>query len=258
MKQPGTLPARGPAQAPPAPEERVTACAASRPGPWWFRGSVFRLPTSSSAWSRRRAQKYVEFTTLHDPAQMPGQRPGAARRRYWLTVCRRSAAGRGHAPADPACRWFLWRGNAEPEWRADPAGGAVESTVSRVPNPSLRIRFVEQQPISTWMKSGPREYGVLLQRQSDRGPSRWSQAAERRIGGDSLFSPKRKDAAVQQSCRTGGVALHQHGCEEVFLMAMPATGLNGSLGREAVVVRCRTPGSITGQDICFCCFSNSG
>ena len=82
----------------------------------------------------------------------------------------------------------------------------------------VRIRFVEQPPVTTWVKSGPREYGFYSNVNPTVDHPRWSQAAERRIGEDSLFSPKRKTLAVQRLCRAGGVALRRHGSEETFLI----------------------------------------
>ena len=66
--------------------------------------------------------KFVEFTTLFDPKQMPGLRsPRAA-----LAVRRRAADGRGDAPADDPRRRPLRRSAAEPERRAAAARRAVE------------------------------------------------------------------------------------------------------------------------------------
>ena len=56
----------------------------------------------------------------------------------------------------------------------------------------VKIRFVEKQPLTTWMKAGPSEYGFYSNVNPAVDHPRWSQAAERRIGEDSLFSPKRK------------------------------------------------------------------
>jgi sulfoxide reductase catalytic subunit YedY len=56
----------------------------------------------------------------------------------------------------------------------------------------VKIRFVEKQPLTTWMKAGPSEYGFYSNVNPTVDHPRWSQAAERRIGEDSLFSPKRK------------------------------------------------------------------
>jgi methionine sulfoxide reductase catalytic subunit len=46
----------------------------------------------------------------------------------------------------------------------------------------VRIRFVENQPQTTWMKSAPREYGFYANVNPTVDHPRWSQARERRIG----------------------------------------------------------------------------
>ena len=66
--------------------------------------------------------KYVEFTTLQAPDQMPGQRRPVL---DWPYV-EGPAARRGDAPADDPRRRPVRRGAAEPERRAAAAGRAVE------------------------------------------------------------------------------------------------------------------------------------
>jgi sulfoxide reductase catalytic subunit YedY len=46
----------------------------------------------------------------------------------------------------------------------------------------VRIRFVEQKPVSAWMRAAPREYGFYSNVNPDVDHPRWSQAKERRIG----------------------------------------------------------------------------
>ena len=46
----------------------------------------------------------------------------------------------------------------------------------------VKIRFVEKQPVSSWMKAGPREYGFYSNVNPDVPHPRWSQKKERRIG----------------------------------------------------------------------------
>src|SRR5690606_20429398 len=55
----------------------------------------------------------------------------------------------------------------------------------------VRIRLVEEQPVSSWMQSAPSEYGFYANVNPDVRHPRWSQATERRIG-DSLFAPRVK------------------------------------------------------------------
>lgn len=55
-----------------------------------------------------------------------------------------------------------------------------------------RIRFVEKQPKTAWEKAASNEYGFYSNVNPEVDHPRWSQATERRIGQDGLFSPKRK------------------------------------------------------------------
>jgi len=56
----------------------------------------------------------------------------------------------------------------------------------------VRIRFVEKQPKTAWEKAASNEYGFYSNVNPEVDHPRWSQATERRIGQDGLFSPKRK------------------------------------------------------------------
>jgi sulfoxide reductase catalytic subunit YedY len=56
----------------------------------------------------------------------------------------------------------------------------------------VRIRFVEKQPKIAWEKAASNEYGFYSNVNPEVDHPRWSQATERRIGQDGLFSPKRK------------------------------------------------------------------
>jgi sulfoxide reductase catalytic subunit YedY len=55
----------------------------------------------------------------------------------------------------------------------------------------VRIRFVEKEPLSSWTKAAQQEYGFYSNVNPSVPHPRWSQAAERRIGEDGLFSKKR-------------------------------------------------------------------
>ncbi|MGR8930215.1 MAG: protein-methionine-sulfoxide reductase catalytic subunit MsrP, partial [Gammaproteobacteria bacterium] len=46
----------------------------------------------------------------------------------------------------------------------------------------VAIRFVEKQPVTSWMQAGPREYGFYANVNPEVDHPRWSQAKERRIG----------------------------------------------------------------------------
>jgi len=56
----------------------------------------------------------------------------------------------------------------------------------------VRIRFVEKQPRIAWEKAASNEYGFYSNVNPEVDHPRWSQATERRIGQDGLFTPKRK------------------------------------------------------------------
>ncbi|MEN9436990.1 MAG: hypothetical protein RIR09_1645 [Pseudomonadota bacterium] len=56
----------------------------------------------------------------------------------------------------------------------------------------VKIRFTDKQPLTAWSKAAPNEYGFYSNVNSQVDHPRWSQATERRIGEDGLFSKKRK------------------------------------------------------------------
>jgi len=56
----------------------------------------------------------------------------------------------------------------------------------------VRIRFSRDQPRTSWNLSAPQEYGFYSNVNPNVDHPRWSQASERRIGEDGLFTRKRK------------------------------------------------------------------
>ena len=56
----------------------------------------------------------------------------------------------------------------------------------------VKIRLVEKMPVSSWMKAAAGEYGFYANVNPEVSHPRWSQATERRIGEDGLFSKRRK------------------------------------------------------------------
>ncbi|WP_367280379.1 protein-methionine-sulfoxide reductase catalytic subunit MsrP [Sulfuricaulis sp.] len=135
--------------------------------------------------------KYVEFTTLQDPAQMPGQRPGLLGAGLdWPYVEGLRLDEAMHSLTILAVGLY---GEVMPSQNGAPIRLVVPWKYGFKSIKSIvKIRFVEKQPLTTWMKSGPREYGFYSNVNPTVDHPRWSQAAERRIGEDSLFSPKRK------------------------------------------------------------------
>jgi len=55
----------------------------------------------------------------------------------------------------------------------------------------VKIRFVEQQPKTAWVKAAAQEYGFYSNVNPKVSHPRWSQATERRIGEDGVFAKKR-------------------------------------------------------------------
>ena len=56
----------------------------------------------------------------------------------------------------------------------------------------VTIRLLEKQPVGSWEQSQPSEYGFYSNVNPEVSHPRWSQATERRIGEDGLFTPQRK------------------------------------------------------------------
>jgi len=121
--------------------------------------------------------KYVEFVTLHDPKQMPGQRVGILSWPYVeglrldeamhpLTLLATGLYGRD-----------LPNQNGAPLRLVVPWKYGFKSIKSIV-----KIRFVENQPTTAWMRAAPDEYGFYANVNPNVDHPRWSQKKERRIG----------------------------------------------------------------------------
>lgn len=121
--------------------------------------------------------KYVEFTTLLDPKQMPGQRRGVL---DWPYVEGLRIDEAMHPLAILAVGLYgevLPNQNGAPIRLVVPWKYGFKSVKSIV-----RIRFVERQPSTAWMKAAPHEYGFYSNVNPEVDHPRWSQARERRIG----------------------------------------------------------------------------
>ncbi|WP_418316743.1 protein-methionine-sulfoxide reductase catalytic subunit MsrP [Piscinibacter sakaiensis] len=55
----------------------------------------------------------------------------------------------------------------------------------------VKIRFTEKQPLTSWNKAAPQEYGFYSNVNPNVDHPRWSQSSERRIGEDGLFKKRR-------------------------------------------------------------------
>jgi sulfoxide reductase catalytic subunit YedY len=121
--------------------------------------------------------KYVEFTTLYDPEQMPGQKRNVldwpyleglrldeARHPLALLVVGlygKMLLGQNGAPIRLVVPWkYGFKG--------------IKSIV--------RMRLVREQPVNTWQAQAPSEYGFYANVNPEVDHPRWTQKRERRIG----------------------------------------------------------------------------
>ncbi|MCO7225297.1 protein-methionine-sulfoxide reductase catalytic subunit MsrP [Pleionea sp. CnH1-48] len=156
--------------------------------PWYgfeLRQLIKRLKPTSKA-------KYVQFETLYDPERMPGQRRGVFNFSSldWpyveglrmdeamnpLTLMVTGLYGKNIPPQNGAPLRLIvpWKYGFK----------SIKSIV--------KIKFVEKQPVNTWQKTAPKEYGFYANVNPDVPHPRWSQAKERRILSESLFSGTRR------------------------------------------------------------------
>lgn len=121
--------------------------------------------------------KFVEFISLADPEQMPG-----VRRRVldWPYVEGLRLDEAMHPLTILAVGLYgkvLPNQNGAPIRLVVPWKYGFKSAKSIV-----KIRFVEKQPVTTWMAAAPDEYGFYANVNPKVDHPRWSQARERRIG----------------------------------------------------------------------------
>ena len=121
--------------------------------------------------------KYVEFTTLYDAEQMPGQRRHVLDWPYVEGLRMDEAMHPLTILAVGLYGKVLPNQNGAPLRLVVPWKYGFKNIKSIV-----KIRFVERQPLTTWMKAGPREYGFYANVNPHVDHPRWSQARERRIG----------------------------------------------------------------------------
>ena len=121
--------------------------------------------------------RFVEFTTLMDPARMPGQRYEVLDWPYVeglrldeamhpLALLATGVYGRDLPPQNGAPLRLVV------PWKYGFKG--IKSIV--------RIRFTNRMPESSWMRAAPQEYGFYANVNPQVDHPRWSQATERRIG----------------------------------------------------------------------------
>ncbi|HVP33488.1 MAG TPA: protein-methionine-sulfoxide reductase catalytic subunit MsrP [Steroidobacteraceae bacterium] len=129
--------------------------------------------------------KYVEFTTLHDPNRMPGQRVPVLEWPYveglrideamhplTLMVVGLYGVELPNQDGAPLRLIVPWKYGFK----------SIKSIV--------KIRFTDSQPRTTWNIAAPNEYGFYANVNPTVDHPRWSQASERRIGAP-LFAQRR-------------------------------------------------------------------
>jgi len=121
--------------------------------------------------------KYVEFTTLHDPSQMPGQR---SRVLDWPYV---EGLRMDEAMHPLALMVVGLYGQVLPNQDGAPLRLVVPWKYGFKGIKSIvKIRFTSRQPSTTWNIAAPNEYGFFANVNPQVDHPRWSQATERHIG----------------------------------------------------------------------------
>ena len=121
--------------------------------------------------------KYVEFTTLNDPKQMPGVRYPVL---DWPYVEGLRIDEAMHPLTILAVGLY---GKALPNQNGAPLRLVVPWKYGFKSVKSIvRIRFTEQPPATSWSKAAPSEYGFYANVNPAVDHPRWSQAKERRLG----------------------------------------------------------------------------
>ena len=127
--------------------------------------------------------KYVEFTTLLDPKQMPGQRYEVLDWPYVEGLRIDEATNPLAILAVGLYGKPLPNQNGAPLRLVVPWKYGFKSIKSIV-----RIRFVERMPKTSWALSAPREYGFFANVNPKVDHPRWSQKSERRIGSGNFLA----------------------------------------------------------------------
>ena len=121
--------------------------------------------------------KFVAFRTLHDPEQMPGQR------RSILNWPYREGLRIDEAMHPLALLAVGMYGRVLPNQSGAPIRLVVPWKYGFKSIKSIvAIRLQEQQPVTSWNESAPREYGFYSNVNPEVDHPRWSQKRERRIG----------------------------------------------------------------------------
>ena len=121
--------------------------------------------------------KFVEFVSLEDPEQMPGQKSATLDWPYREGLRIDEAMHPLTILAVGLYGEVMPKQNGAPIRLVVPWKYGYKSAKSIV-----KIRLVEEQPVTSWMKAGPSEYGFYSNVNPAVDHPRWTQAKERRIG----------------------------------------------------------------------------
>ena len=129
--------------------------------------------------------KYVEFSSLADPQQMPGVRSSVL---DWPYV---EGLRMDEAMHPLTLLGLGLYGEVLPNQNGAPVRVVVPWKYGFKSAKSIvRIRLVERQPATAWVKANAHEYGFYSNVNPQVDHPRWSQASERRIGESGLFAPR--------------------------------------------------------------------
>ena len=121
--------------------------------------------------------KFVEFTSIYDPGQMPGQRRDVL---VWPYV---EGLRMDEAMHPLALLCFGMYGESLPNQDGAPLRLVLPWKYGfKSAKAIVKISFTEHQPINTWNKAAPNEYGFYSNVNPSVDHPRWSQKTERRLG----------------------------------------------------------------------------
>ena len=128
--------------------------------------------------------KFVEFESVYDPEQMKGQRYPVLNWPYKEGL----RIDEAMHPLTTVVTGLY--GKALPNQNGAPLRIFVPWKYGfKSAKAIVKIKLVKKMPVSSWMKSSPREYGFYSNVNPNVSHPRWSQATERVIG-ESILSPR--------------------------------------------------------------------
>ena len=147
----------------------------------WMGFSLSKLLNKVSI---KNTAKFVEFESVYDPEQMKGQRYPVLNWPYREGL----RIDEAMHPITTVVTGLY--GKALPNQNGAPLRIFVPWKYGfKSAKAIVKIKLVKKMPVSSWMKSSPREYGFYSNVNPNVSHPRWSQATERVIGG-SILSPR--------------------------------------------------------------------